>query len=44
MEREKMAGNVKLGHRAYAAREVDKWKRWGEMAKIEFIKATDTDI
>ena len=36
---EKM-GNEKPGHRAYAARETDRWNRWAGIAKIEFIKVT----
>ena len=37
-------GNEKLGHRAYAAREVDRWNRWAEVARIEFAKATGVEI
>jgi hypothetical protein len=36
--RGKSVGNKKPGHRAYAAREKDRWNRWGEMAKTEFVK------
>ena len=31
-------GNEKQGHRAYAARETDRWHRWAETAKAEFVK------
>jgi hypothetical protein len=31
-------GNERLGHRAYAARETDRWHRWAEKAKTEFVK------
>ena len=31
-------GDQKLGHRAYARREADRWKRWKEIAKTEFMK------
>ena len=34
-------GNDKPGHRAYAARETDRWDRWAEIAKNEFAKATE---
>ena len=36
---EKM-GNEKPGHRAYAARETDRWNRWAGIAEIEFAKVT----
>jgi len=35
---EKM-GNEKPGHRAYAAKETDRWNRWAGIAEIEFAKA-----
>lgn len=31
-------GGQKPGHRAYAGREADRWKRWREIAKSEFMK------
>ena len=36
--RAKRMGNERLGHRAYAARETDRWNRWAETAKAEFAK------
>lgn len=33
-------GDQKPGHKAYAKREADRWKRWKEIAKAEFMKAT----
>jgi len=36
---ERMSGE-KPGHRAYAAREMDRWNRWEQVAKFEFSKAT----
>ena len=38
--RAKKAGNGKLGHRAYAMRETDRWNRWAQVAKTEFAKVT----
>jgi len=38
--RAKKMENEKPGHRAYAAREVDRWDRWAEIAKTEFAKVT----
>ena len=37
--RDRNMGNEKLGHRAYAAKEADRWHRWAETAKAEFVKA-----
>ena len=34
---EKM-GDEKPGHRAYAARETDRWNRWAVIAGAEFVK------
>jgi hypothetical protein len=31
-------GDEKLGHRAYAAKEADRWRRWAKVARIEFGK------
>ena len=31
-------GNEKQGHKAYAAREAERWMRWGETARAEFAK------
>ena len=31
-------GNKKPGHRAYAARETERWHRWAETAKTEFVQ------
>ena len=39
--RAKSMGNEKLGHRAYAARETDRWHRWAETAKTEFAKVLE---
>jgi hypothetical protein len=36
--RAKSMGNKKLGHRAYATRETDRWNRWTKTAKTEFAK------
>jgi len=33
-------GDQKAGHKAYARREADRWKRWKETAKAEFAKVT----
>jgi hypothetical protein len=33
-------GNEKPGHRAYAARETERWNRWAGIAKTEFAKVT----
>ena len=32
-------GDEKLGHKAYAIREAERWKRWAETARVEFAKA-----
>jgi len=34
----KMEEDEKLGHRAHAAREKERWHRWAERAKAEFTK------
>lgn len=39
--RAKKVGNERPGHRAYAARETDRWNRWVEVAKTEFGKVTE---
>ena len=31
-------GIEKQGYRAYAARETNRWQRWAETAKAEFVK------
>ena len=36
---EKM-GNEKPGHKAYAARETERWNRWAGIAESKFSKAT----
>ena len=36
--RAKSIGNEKLGHKAYALRETDRWHRWAEIASTEFAK------
>jgi len=36
--RGKNMGNEKPGHKAYAAKETDRWCRWAEIAKEEFVK------
>ena len=36
-------GDEKPGHRAYAARETDRWNRWIGIAKTEFAKATEVE-
>ena len=36
--RGKNMGNEKPGHKAYAARETERWHRWVETAKSEFVK------
>ena len=33
----------KLGHKAYAAKETDRWYRWAEIAKKEFAKVLGED-
>ena len=38
--RGKQSGNNKPGHRAYAAKEEDRWSRWAEIAKAEFNRVT----
>ena len=38
--RVKKMGNDKPGHRAYAARETERWNRWAGVAQIEFTKVT----
>ena len=43
-ERAKNTGNKKLGHKAYAAREIDKWHRWAEIATTEFAKVLELEI
>ena len=35
--------NEKLGHKAYAAKEADRWSRWTETAKKEFAKVLGED-
>ena len=35
--------NEKLGHKAYAAKETDRWCRWTETAKKEFVKVLGDD-
>ena len=37
-------GSEKAGHRAYAAREMDRWNRWAEIAKAEFSKVTGMKV
>lgn len=37
---EKM-GDEKLGHRAYAVRETERWNRWAGIAETEFTKARE---
>jgi hypothetical protein len=36
-------GNDKLGHKAYAMREAERWERWGETARAEFAKDLDIE-
>jgi len=38
--RARKMGDDKLGHRAYAAREAERWNRWAGIAQIEFAKVT----
>jgi hypothetical protein len=38
--RVKKMGSEKPGHRAYAARETDRWDKWTGIAKMEFAKVT----
>ena len=33
-------GEERLGHKAYAAREMDRWGRWAGVAKTEFANVT----
>ena len=40
-ERVEKMGNEKPGHRAYAARETDRWSRWAGIAKVEFAKVME---
>lgn len=40
---EKM-GKEKPGHKAYAARETDRWKRWAGVAKTEFARVTGMEM
>ena len=42
-ERAGKVGNKKPGHRAYAARETDRWNRWAGIAQTEFAKATGAE-
>jgi hypothetical protein len=37
-------GKEKPGHRAYAARETDRWNRWARIAEIEFAKVTGVKV
>lgn len=39
--RAKNIGDEKLGHRAYAMRETDRWHKWTEIAKTEFAKVLE---
>ena len=34
-------GDDKLGHKAYAAREAERWQRWAETARTEFARVLD---
>ena len=34
-------GDDMLGHKAYAAREAERWGRWAETAKAEFAKVLE---
>ena len=34
-------GYEKLGHKAYAIREAERWQRWAETARAEFAKVLD---
>ena len=34
-------GNEKLGHKAYAMREAERWKEWAKIARAEFAEAAD---
>jgi len=34
------SGDNKPGHKAYAAKEEDRWNGWAEIAKVEFNKVT----
>lgn len=38
--RAKKVGNERPGHRAYAARETDRWNRWVQIAGTEFGRVT----
>jgi len=38
-----MEEDEKLGHRAYAAREKERWHRWAERAKAEFTKELEVE-
>jgi hypothetical protein len=37
-------GNEKPGHKAYAAREKERWYRWAGTAKAEFVKALGEEV
>lgn len=39
----KMEEDEKLGHRAHAAREKERWHRWAERAKAEFTKELEVE-
>lgn len=39
-KRAKRMGEERLGHKAYAAREMDRWGRWAGVAKTEFANVT----
>ena len=38
--RAEQSGDMKPGHKAYAAREEKRWNKWAEIAKVEFNKVT----
>lgn len=40
----RMEKEEKPGHKAYAAREVDRWNRWAKIAGAEFAKATGIEV
>jgi len=39
--RVKKMGSDRPGHRAYAARETERWNRWAGIAQMEFAKVTE---
>ena len=40
-ERARKMGDEKLGHKAYAMKEAERWQRWAETARVEFAKVLD---